>query len=106
MKKAPRKLLSTRQRKDMWKDAVKLLNKLDKKINFSEIYLIGSFVSKKKRPADIDFCVVTKGINNSSAYPIDIVIVPNCDKTEVYIKDIKKWMKKRYGQCCKPIRLK
>jgi hypothetical protein len=102
----PKKLLSSPQRKEMWKDASKIIKKLDKSIKFSEIYSIGSFVSKKRRPADIDFTIVAKiKSKNNPCWPIDIVIVPKSDKTDIYIKDIEKWMKSRYGKV-KAIKLK
>ena len=104
--KIPKRLLKSKQRKEMWKEASRMLKKLDKQFNFSEIYAVGSFVSDKKRPADIDFTVVTKMEKNNSAWPIDIVIVPKTDDSNYYIKDISKWMKQRYKKGCEPIKLK
>ena len=90
----------------MWKDASRIIKGFDKRFKFSEIYAIGSFVSKKKRPADIDFTVVAKMKNESSAWPIDIVLVPKNHDSMYYIEDIRKWMKQRYGPKCEPIKLK
>lgn len=104
--KIPKNLLSSKQRKEMWKDASKIIAKLDKKLKFCEIYAVGSFVSKKKRPADIDFTLVVKTKSKENpCWPIDIVIVPKSDKTNFYLKDIEKWMKSRYGKV-KIIKLK
>lgn len=90
----------------MWRDANIIIKKLDKHLDFSEIWAIGSFVSKKKRPADIDFTIVTKLKHKSSAWPIDIVIVPKNSNTKLCLEDIQKWMKQRYGHKCDLIRLK
>ena len=104
--KIPKALLKTKQRKEMWRDASRIVIRLDKKLGFSEIYAIGSFVSKKKRPSDIDFALVTKIKKDNSAWPIDLVIVPEGDNTEEYLKDICKWMKRKYKRKCKAIKLK
>jgi len=107
MKELPKRYLSSKARKDMWRDAKKIITKLDKALDFSEIYVDGSFVSKKNRPADIDFAIVTKlAKRNKKGWPIDIVILPAGEDSEYYLKDIKKWLKNRYGKECVPVRLK
>ncbi len=108
MKELPRKYLTDKKRKEMWKQAKIILKKVDKKLNFSRVYVIGSMISKKKNINDIDFAVVTRVKNKKTnqAYPIDFVILPeNCD-TKEYLKFFEKYMKKKYGSSFKPVRLK
>ena len=105
--KEPKKLLTTKDRKEMWKEAKLMLTKVDKALGISEAYIVGSFASNKKRPADIDFAIVTKVKKKSSAWPIDFLILPESgENTKVYLNDMKKWMKKRYGERVDIVKLK
>ena len=104
--KIPKKLLNTKQRKQMWKDGSRIVKRLDKILNFSEIYAIGSFFSHKKNPYDIDFTLVAKIKKDNNAWPIDLVIVPEGEKTKKHIKFCEDWMNKKYGKNAKVIKLK
>ena len=104
--KIPSKFLGSKRRKEMWKDASEIVKKLDQELNFSQIYIVGSFISKKKRPADIDFTVVAKLKHKKAAWPMDIVLVPEGDKMDFYLNDINKWVKTRYKSKCGMIKLK
>jgi hypothetical protein len=108
MKPLPKKFLSTKERKDMWEDARKVVEKADKALDFSEIYVIGSMISNKKIPQDIDFAVVTKvkSKKSNSAYPVDFIILPENEDIKEYLDFLKKYMKKKYGSDAKPVRLK
>ena len=96
--KLPKELLKTKARKEMWKEAKKIISKVDKKIGLKEAYVMGSFTSKKKRPADIDFAIIIKTKNNSSAWPIDLLILPDNVNKNKYLKDLKQWMISRNGK--------
>jgi len=105
MKNLPQKYLSDKNRKEMWKDAKKILKKLDN--DLSEIYVIGSAISKKKNANDIDLAIITKAKSNKNlAYPVDLIILPNNEDHNEYLKFFKKYMKKKYGKNVKPVRLK
>ena len=107
MKNLPNKFLKTKQRKEMWQEGTKIVNHLDKKLKFKEIYVIGSMISKKKNINDIDFVVVTKTnkISNHS-YPLDLIILPENSDTKEYLAFFTKYMKKKYGKSFGPIQVK
>ena len=104
MKDIPKKYLNTEERKAMWKDAKKILNKLDK--DLSEVYVVGSAVSKKKSINDIDFAIVTRSKKKNQAYPVDLLILPENEDLQEYLDFLENYMKKRYGKAFKPIKLK
>ena len=108
MKELPEKYLSTKVRQDMWKDAKKILNKVDKELDLSEVYVVGSMVSNKKDPADIDFAIITKVKSNksNSAYPVDFIILPENEDLPEYLEFFEEYMKKKYGSAFKPVKLK
>lgn len=108
MKELPKKYLSTKDRQEMWKDSKKILNKIDKELNFSEIYVVGSMISNKKNPEDIDFAIITKVKNKKSnpSYPVDLIILPENEDLDDYLVFFEKFMKKKYGSSFKPIKLK
>jgi len=106
--KLPKSLLNTKDRKEMWSEAKEILTKIDKSLDISEAYVIGSYASSKRRPCDVDIAVVTKVKNRkkNSAWPIDIVIIPENEDTKKYLEDISKWMKNRYKKETKIIKIK
>ncbi len=106
--KIPKKLLKTKDRKEMWKEAEQVIKKIDRTLDISEAYVIGSYASNKKRPCDVDIAIVTKVKNRAknSAWPIDVVIIPENEDTERILSDINKWMKNRYKQSTEIIRIK
>ena len=108
MKQIPKKFITTKKRKEMWKDAKKIVNKIDKALDLSEIHLVGSYATKKKSVNDIDFAIVTKVKNKKSniSWPIDLIILPENEDLEEYLDFFKKYMKKKYGSDSKPVRLK
>ena len=108
IKDLPKKYLSSENRKSMWDDAKKVLDKIDKELDFSEIYAVGSMVSNKKNPEDIDFALITKlKIRKSNpAYPIDFIILPENEDLPEYLKFFEKYMNEKYGSSFKPVKLK
>ena len=98
MKKIPRKLLGTAYRKETWIEANKLIKKIEKIIPISSLYLMGSFSTKKKRPADVDFMLLLKSKNNlNKKWSIDFVIAPDNEHGKTIVEDAHKWMKQKYG---------
>jgi hypothetical protein len=108
MKNLPKKYLSTKERKEMWSQAKKVLTQIDKELDFSEVYAIGSMISNKKKPEDIDFAIITKVKNKKSNpnYPIDLIILPDNEDLPAYLEFFESYMKKKYGSSFKPIKLK
>jgi len=108
MKQLPKKYLTTKERKEMWDYAKDIIKKIDKSLNFSEIHVIGSYLSNKKNINDIDFAIVTKVKNKKSnkAWPIELIILPENEDTKEYLDFFEKYMKKKHGSKVKPLRLK
>ena len=97
--KIPKNLLNTKYRKEMWKNSEKIIKKLEKIVPFSSAYLLGSFTTKKKRPADVDFIILLKmkDKNTKSKWSVDLVISPDNKYGETVVKDASRWMKQKYG---------
>jgi len=95
----PKNLLNSKYRKEIWENVQKILKKLEKTLPISSIYLIGSFTTKKRRPADIDFIVLlkTKETNSNAKWAVDMPIVPDNKYGRLVLEDTKKWMKQKYG---------
>ncbi|TSC79371.1 MAG: hypothetical protein G01um101425_651 [Candidatus Peregrinibacteria bacterium Gr01-1014_25] len=97
MKDAPRPLLNSSYRKKMWRNAKAILEDIEKVIPISEAHLMGSFTTKKRRPADVDFILLLKTPKGSGHWSIDLVIAPDNGEGEHVLEDAKKWMKQKYG---------
>ena len=71
------------------------MDKIEGILPVSSAYLMGSFTTKKKRPADVDFMVLlkTKEKNSKSQWSVDLVISPDNDYGNSVINDASKWMK-------------
>ena len=82
----------------MWSNSKKILTKIEKILPISSAYLLGSFTTKKKRPADVDFIILlqTKGKSKSN-WSVDLVIAPDGRHGKFVLEDAKKWMKQKYG---------
>lgn len=99
MKKIPKKLLSTKYRKEMWSNVEKMLKKISKNLPISYVEVVGSFTTKKKRPVDIDFTVLLKTpVNRKEKWSVDMVIAPDNEHGEWIAEDIRKWAKRKYGK--------
>ena len=95
----PKNFLKNNYRKEMRYNAKKVIKKLEKILNISEIYLLGSFVTKKRRPADVDIIILlkTKHLSQKSKWAVDFVVTPSNKFGEETLKDAEKWMKQKYG---------
>ena len=98
MKDAPKALLGSAYRKELWKNAKAILQDLEKIIPIAEAHLMGSFTTKKRRPADVDFILLLKTPKNGGGHwSLDLVIAPDNREGKHVLEDAKKWMKQKYG---------
>lgn len=96
--KIPNGLLNNSYRKKLWKNSQQIIKKIEKTIPISSVYLLGSFSSTKKRPADVDFILLLKTKqNNKSDWSVDMVIAPDNKHGNFILEDVRKWMKQKYG---------
>ena len=83
----------------MWKNYLKIIKKISRVIPVSSVYLVGSFSSNKKRPADVDLLMLIKTKNQiKEKWAIDLEIVPDNEFGEEALEDIQKWVYKKYGK--------
>jgi len=83
----------------MWENASRIIKKLEKILPIEAVYLRGSFTTKKKRPADVDFIILLKEKtkNKKDKWSVDFVIAPNNKYGEEVLQDADLWMKQKYG---------
>ena len=95
----PKSLLKTKYRKEMWANSQKILKKLEKALPVSAVYVRGSFTTKKKRPADVDFIILlqTKESRQNSKWSVDFVVAPENKYGDLVLKDAEQWMRQKYG---------
>lgn len=84
-------------RKLMWKKSQDIINKISTVIDIEKIILLGSFMTKKERPADVDFIMMVK-TKDKEDWSTDIQFVPSNKFGEETIDDAKKWMEEKYGK--------
>jgi len=96
----PKKLLTTKYRKTMWSHVSPNLQKMIKSLPVEEVYVMGSFSTKKRRPADIDFLVLlkTKNTKVKEKWSFDFVVMPNNEHGKFVFSDVQKWMQQKYGK--------
>lgn len=95
----PKKLLNSPYRKALWKNAQGMLKKFERVVPVKSAYVLGSFTTKKRRPADVDFILLvqTKAKSPKAHWPVDFVIAPANKCGAQVLEDAKKWMKQKYG---------
>ena len=95
----PKDLLTSKYRKDMWREVLPALKKMIRVLPVQEIHVIGSFSSKKRRPADVDFMVLfkVKPVSKNVKWSFDFVVAPNNAHGQFVYDDVKTWMKQKYG---------
>ena len=98
MRKPPKRFLTSAYRRTLWKEVSSTLSQIEKSVPISKAYLIGSYTTKKRRPADIDFMVMLKVPAGSRAnWSFDLVTAPDNAHGTTVLNDVKKWMKQKYG---------
>jgi len=82
----------------MWKNTRILLRKLEKTFPISNVYICGSFLTKKKWPNDVDLIVLLQTKNrNKEPWSADIEFVSTREQAQKILKAIERYMEKRYG---------
>jgi len=94
----PRKFLASRQRRETWENAKEIVKAVEKALPISSAYLSGSFTSRKRRPADLDFVLLLKTKKLKSKWSLDFIIAPDNRHGEAVLKDVDKWIKQKYGK--------
>ncbi|MDP3710183.1 MAG: hypothetical protein Q8R29_00465 [bacterium] len=98
MKRLPKKLLRSRYRKTMWRKAKSVVRKLNKILPIKEAYVLGSFTTKKPRPADVDFTILLKIQDQTKdKWSVDLVIAPDNEYGREVLEDADGWVKEKYG---------
>lgn len=106
-KEIPKEFTKSKERKEMWAEANKILKKINKAIPISSAYLVGSFYSDKKRPADVDTILLLKTKkDDKKKWALDLEIVPDNKFGKNALEDIEKWSKQRYGKNSGAFKLK
>ena len=94
----PKKLLRSKYRKELWNNSQRIIRQIEESLPITSAYLLGSFTTEKKRPADCDFIILlqTKA-NSKSKWSVDLVIAPENKHGHLVLEDAEKWMKQKYG---------
>ena len=93
----PAKMMRSKYRKEMWNNVSRILKKIEKTMPITEAYALGSFATKKKRPADVDFILLLKTKSGRAKWSADLVIAPDNRYGKYLLEDAKLWMKQKYG---------
>ncbi len=109
MEEVPEEMLDSKERRQMWKKSREILEKLEKILPVSSVYLLGSFTTVKKDPADIDVVLVVKTDPDifDEKWSLDIQLVPDNKYGKWMLGECNEWMEKKYGKDkCTLIKLK
>lgn len=98
VRELPEEMLKSESRRIMWKNTVILLRKLKRTIPISNVYICGSFLTKKKWPNDVDLIVLLQMKNGSKErWSADVEFVSTPEQAQEILKTVEKYMEKRYG---------
>jgi hypothetical protein len=89
-------LLTNDYRKLAWMRAKEFLQKISSVVKIEKVTVLGSFTTKKERPADVDFIVMVK-TSSTEDWSVDMQFVPSNKFGEETIQDANKWMEEKYG---------
>lgn len=83
----------------MWEHTKEIIEKIEKILPVTSIHILGSFTTKKSRPADVDFMVLCKTKENKKTdkWSIDLAIAPDNEYGAYVLEDADKWVKEKYG---------
>lgn len=97
--KIAKELLKTKYRREMWKNVKRIVKNIEKVLPIKSAYVLGSFTTKKSRPADIDFILLlqTEENNKKAEWSVDLVIAPDNKYGKFCLEDADQWVKERYG---------
>ena len=96
--KIPKRLIKTKYRKEMWENAQKMVKQIEKVLPVESAHVLGSFTTKKSRPADVDFILLlnTKESNKKAKWSLDLVIAPDNAYGKFVLEDADEWVKEKY----------
>lgn len=92
------KFINNDYRKQMWEKSLDLLQKISKVLEIEKVIVVGSFTTKKERPADVDFQVLIKVKDIEENWSTDFQFVPNNQFGDEIVEDAKKWVAEKYGE--------
>lgn len=83
----------------MWRRTQEIIEKIEKMLPVTSIHVLGSFTTKKTRPADVDFIVFckTKESKERAAWSVDLTIAPDNEYGTFVLEDADQWVKEKYG---------
>ncbi len=81
----------------MWQKSKEIVNKIKSVLDIEKIIVLGSFMTEKTRPADVDFIILLKTSDQTENWSTDIVFAPNNPFGKTTIEDAQKWMEEKYG---------
>ena len=86
----------------MWTNLSPAFKKMIKFLPVSSVHVIGSFSSKKRRPADVDFMVMFKlkgsPKKKNKKWSFDFIVAPDNKHGDFVMEDVRKWMGQKYGK--------
>lgn len=92
-------MLNSSYRREIWRNVQQIVRKIEKVLPISEMHLMGSFTSKKTRPADVDFMVLLHTpAKEMKKWSVDLVIAPDNKHGRGVLEDNKRWVRQRYGK--------
>lgn len=92
------KYLNNDYRKYIWEKSKDLIKKISTVIDIETVTVIGSFTTRKERPADVDFIIMVKTKEKNEDWSTDIQFVPSTKFGAETIMDAEKWMEEKYGK--------
>ena len=82
----------------MWKNSREIMKAVGKILPVSSVYVLGSFTTKKNRPADVDFIILLRTKKGAGKkWSADLVIAPDNEYGKTVLEDASKWMRQKYG---------
>ncbi len=83
----------------MWRNIKLVMKKIENIVPVQSAHVLGSFTTKKTRPADVDFIFLihTKEKNKKAKWSIDLTIAPDNKYGRFMLEDADKWVKEKYG---------
>jgi len=98
IKELPKEMLESKNRKIMWRNTKVLLRKLKKTFPISNVYVCGSFLTKKRWPNDVDLIVLLQMRNRKKErWSADIEFVSTREQAQEILKGIEKYTVEKYG---------
>lgn len=93
------KYIENEYRKFMWEKTKIIIDKLSNVFDIKKCIVLGSFTTKKERPADVDLIILIQLTDDDKTeWSTDIVFAPNNDFGIKTIEDAESWMEEKYGK--------